>query len=40
MEILLKRDNAFALFRNINSAVLNHYIRLKNQFKDKGPPNH
>jgi hypothetical protein len=38
MDVLLKRDNAFALFRNINAAVLNTYVRLKNQYTEQSPP--
>lgn len=38
--ILLKRDNAFTLFKSLNSAVLHTYVSLKNSFRDAAPPPH
>lgn len=32
MKVLLRRENAFALFRNLNQALLMNYIELKNTF--------
>lgn len=32
MEVLLRRENAFTLFRNLNQALLMNYIELKNTF--------
>jgi hypothetical protein len=40
MLTLLKRDNAFTLFRSLNTAVLNNYVSLKNSFRDGAPPPH
>jgi hypothetical protein len=38
MEILIQRDNAFALFRNLNKALLDVYLELKTQYETSPPP--
>ena len=40
MNTILKRDNAFTLFRSLNTAVLNNYVQLKNSFRDGAHPSH
>ncbi len=38
MEILIQRDNAFALFSNLNKALLDVYLELKTQYETSPPP--
>jgi len=38
MKLLIRRDNAFKLFRGINSAILSTYLRLKAEFTSSPPP--
>lgn len=38
MEILLQRENALSLFRNLNKAVLKSYVELKKEYEGNPPP--
>lgn len=38
MKILLRRENAFRLFRALNSSILNTYLTLKSNYNFNTPP--